>query len=252
LAAPPPTVAGAFLLAEGEAKVFVSALLTTGNGYFDRKGRSRARGPYRKQDLQIFAEYGLTQRVTVVASTALQRIDARDEERSRRSGLGRSEIGARARIVQTGPWIAALQASAIIAGAKRKEGYAAVGETDHQIDVRGLVARSFELFGRPAFWDLQAGYRMRGGDPADEIRLDLSLGIRPSPRWLVMAQSFNTIGLGGWAGPHPLRQRIHKVQGAAFFDLTQSLTLYGAAFATPLGRDALDERGAVVGLGYRF
>ncbi|HEY0291044.1 MAG TPA: hypothetical protein VGC51_01725 [Hansschlegelia sp.] len=244
--------AGAFTLNPGEAKLFLSGLLSSGDKYYDGGGKLRSRGKYRKYDLQTFLEFGLADGVTLLASTGLQRIEARDGGTFKRSGLGRSEIGLRARLIESGDWIWSVQGSVVIAAAKWREGIAAIGETDDQFDVRGLVARTFEAFGKPAFLDLQLGYRARGQDPADEIRVDATFGLRPSPRWLLLAQSFNTIGTGRWRGPYPLEQRIFKLQGAALFDLTERVTLFGAAFFTPVGRDALDERGGTIGVGYRF
>lgn len=247
-----PACAGAFTLRPGEAKLFVSGLVTAGDHYFDSRGKLRSRGRYRKYDLQAFAEYGLRDGLTVFGSSALEKISAKDGTTSTRKGLGRSELGARFRVFEAQGWIASAQASFTLAGARKSEGLAAVGETDDQLDLRGLVAHSFEAFGRHWFLDLQAGYRARSGDPADELRFDATLGARLAPRWLVLAQSFNTIGLARWKGPYALKQRIHKLQGAALFDLTERLTIYAAAFVTPIGKDALDERGGSLGIGYRF
>lgn len=244
--------AGAFTLDQDELKLFVTGLLTSGDRYFDRRGRLRSRGDYRKYDLQAFAEYGLRDGFTVFGSTALQKIRAEDGTTYRRKGLGRSEIGARARLWTDGAWIVSVQGSAVIAGAKKSDDLAVIGETDDQADGRVLVARSFELFNRPAFVDVAAGYRFRSGDPADEIRLDATFGIRPTGRLLLLAQSFNQIGAGRWSGPYRLKQRIHKLQGAVLFDLTERLQLVSAAFFSPAGRDSLDEKGATIGLGFRF
>lgn len=244
--------AGAFTLEPGETKLFALGLASFGDKYFDRKGKLRSRGQYRKLDLQLFAEHGALDGLTVFGSTALQRIRAEDGSTSKRQGLGRSEFGARLRLWTDGAWIVSAQASAVVAGARKSEGLAAIGETDDQIDVRGLVARSFEIFGKPAFVDVAAGYRLRGGDPADEIRVDVSFGVRPVERLLLIAQSFNQVGTRRWSGEFPLKQRIHKLQAAALFDLTESLQLVGAAFFSPVGRDSLEEAGATLGLGYRF
>jgi hypothetical protein len=247
-----PAMAGAFTLDEGEGKVFATGAVNSGDHYYDRQGRLKVRGAYHKYDLQAYLEYGLRDGLTGFAATGLQRITARDGGRHRREGLGRSEVGLRARLLQRNGWIASAQGSVVIAGAKRSEGVASIGETDDQVDVRGLVARSFEAFGKPAFIDLGAGYRTRSGDPADEIRADATFGIRPAPRLLLLAQSFNTFGTKRWDGPYRLKQRIHKVQAAALYDLTEKLSLLVSVFFTPEARDAMDERGAGVGFGYRF
>jgi len=251
-AAPDVASAGAFTLEKGETKLFATAYVTSGDHYFDGRGRLRARDRLKKQELQLYVEHGLADGLTVFGAGALQRITVSGEERAQRSGLGRTELGARLRLAEPGAWIVSAQGGVVIAGAKRQEGLAAIGETDDQVDMRLLVARSFDAFARPAFLDVQAGYRTRSGDPANEIRVDATLGVRPAPRWLLLAQSFNVFGQGRWDGPYALKQRTHKVQAAALLDLTSTVTIYAAVFATPAARDALDERGAQLGIGYRF
>lgn len=244
--------AGAFTLAPGEGKLFVSGTLTSGDHYFDRDGRLKSRARYDKYDLQAYGEYGLRDGLTIFGATGLQKIGVAGADGDKRKGFGRSEAGLRMRHLQKDGWIVSSQTSVVIAGAPDNARLTVVGESDDQFDTRALVARSFELFGKPAFVDLAAGYRMRGGDPADEIRLDATFGVRPAPRWLLLAQNFNTFGTARWTGPYPLRQRIHKVQCVAIYDLTETLSLVSAAFVTPDARDALDERGATLGLGLRF
>lgn len=252
-ALPPRTAAaGAFTLEPGETKIFATATLNSGDHYFDRDGKLTSRARYRKRELQAYAEHGLFDGFTVFGATGLQKISVNGAAGDGHEGLGRSELGGRLRLYQKDGWIASLQSSVVIAGMKENDKLAAVGESDDQFDVRGLIARSFELFGKPAFVDFAAGYRFRSGDPANEIRLDATLGIRPAPRWELLVQSFNTFGTAEWRGPYPLKQRIFKLQGAALYDLTENLSLIGAAFFTPSGRDALEEQGATIGIGLRF
>lgn len=243
--------AGAYTLPEGEVKLFVSALKTSGDRYFDHRGRLKSRPRFTKFDLQFFGEYGVTGFMTLFASTTTQSIQIKDDVRSRYFGLGRSEVGARIRVLDSSGWIASVQSSGVVAGT-RGRGLAVIGETDHQIDARGLIARNFTALGRPAFIDLQAGYRIRTGDPADELRVDATFGLRPLPSVLVLLQSFNTFGRERWRGPYPLKQRIHKVQIGALYDVSDAISLYAAGFMTPTARDALDEQGVVLGAGYRF
>ncbi|MFD1701812.1 hypothetical protein ACFSCV_02235 [Methylopila henanensis] len=245
--------AGAFTLPEGELKLFAVAFVQEGDQYFDRNGRPQPRDHFLKRELQLFGEYGWTDALTLFAAASLQDISVRGEARSRRTGLGRMELGFRRRLYSNDGWIVSAQASGLVSGARSSDDLAAIGETDDQVDIRALVARSFEAFGGHGFVDLQAGYRARFGDPADEARFDATLGWRRSgSRWQWLAQSFNTFGLSRWNGPYPLRQRIHKLQTGALYDLTAALSLYAAAFTTPAGRDALDERGLVLGLSCRF
>jgi protein XagA len=252
LLAPGGAEAGAFTLRPGEGKLFVAGYGMTGEEYFDRKGKRMGRGLYDKRELQAYGEYGVADGLTAFGATSFQKIKARDVEEHGHKGLGRSEFGARLRLIEREGWIVSAQLSGLVAGAKKSDGLSAIGETDDGVDVRGLVAKTFELFGKPAFLDLAAGHRWRSGDPADEVRLDATLGVRPKARLLLLAQSFNQLGTARWKGRYELKQRIHKLQWTTIYDLSARLSLVSAAFVTPAGRDALVERGATLGVGVRF
>lgn len=245
---------GAFTQQAGEGQAFLSGYASEGAAYYDRRGRLTPRGRFSKRELQLYVEYGLTDALTLIGATALQRISSADEyETSRRRGFGRTELGLRARLWTDGRWVVSAQAAGALAGAKRGDGFAAVGEADDQLDARVLVARSFEAFGGHGFVDVAAGYRARAGDPADEARIDATLGWRKrGSRVLWLAQSFSAIGLGRWSGPYGLRQRVHKVQTGAVYDLTSRFFVHASGFASVYGRDSLDEKGAMVGVGCRF
>lgn len=68
-------------------------------------------------------------------------------------------------------------------------------DRERDIDLRLLYGRGFGTDWGDAFIDTQAGLRLRLEDSADEIRLDLTAGLRPAPDWLLMAQAFGTLGL---------------------------------------------------------
>lgn len=249
---PPAARAGAFTLKPGETKLFATSQFTSGDEYFDAKGDKRPRGRYTKIDHQLYGEYGALDGLTAFGSIAYQTIRLKDAVTHEREGLGRSEVGARLRVFERDGWIVSAQGSAVFAGAKESAKLAVVGETDDQADVRGLVARSFEAFGKQAFVDVGAGYRIRGGDPADEWRVDATVGIRPIERVLLMAQSFNQIGTARWSGPFALKQRIHKVQFSGVYELSETMSVIAAGLFSPFGRDSLNERGGTIGLWLRF
>ena len=252
LASASAALAGAFTLEPGEIKLFVTGMSAAGDRYFDSDGKLRSRGRYEKRELQLYGEYGVRDGLTAFGATAFQKISVEGFGTERREGLGRTEIGLRYRIWQGDGWIVSAQGSAGIAGAKESARLAVVGESDDQLDARALVAKTFEVFGKPAFIDLAAGYRVRSGDPANEIRLDATFGIRPAARWELMAQSFNTIGTGRWRGRFPIWQQTYKLQGLAIYELTRHVSLVGAAFFCPTGRDALEEKGGTLGVALKF
>lgn len=79
----------------------------------------------------------------------------------------------------------------------------------------------------------------------------LTFGLRPLPRWLLLAQSFNTVELDG-AGPLSGRTRWHKVQLSAAYDLSERWSAQIGLLSSIPDVSAVPERGLVFGLWHRF
>jgi protein XagA len=128
---------------------------------------------------------------------------------------------------------------------------AAIGYTDPEVDVRGLAGFSFKAGAMPAFIDLELAQRFRIGGPPDEFRTDVTFGIRPNDKWLLLAQSFNVTseGAGTWGfGSFG----YYKLQLSAVYAWTSSLSLQLGGYSTYWARNGLQENGLVVGAWYRF
>jgi len=68
-------------------------------------------------------------------------------------------------------------------------------DSEQEVDLRALYGRGFATGWGDAFYDLQGGVRIKLRDGADEVKLDLTAGLRPAPGWLLLIQSFSTIGM---------------------------------------------------------
>jgi hypothetical protein len=144
------------------------------------------------------------------------------------------------------------QTTVRIRGTTDRTNPAAIGYTDPEIDVRALFGYSFQVGGWPAFFDLQLAQRFRTGDPPDEFRADVTLGLRPAARWLILAQSFNVISEGGGQGLFSPSYNYHKLQLSLVYELTQRWAVQAGAFTTIAGTNALQENALVLGVWYRF
>lgn len=245
-----PAVAGAWTLAAGDGQAIASAIFSRGERYFDERGRLIPEPSYRKFELPIWVEYGLTDRLTVIASPSLRQVELGSPEESRAFGAGYTELGSRLLLWENGAQVVSVQATARIPGTRRAESPADVGWTGSEADLRILWGTSFEVGPWPAFADVQAAYRSRGGGPADEVRLDLTVGVRPFPRWTLLLQSFNTVSVGPAAeGFGELRS--HQVSLSVAYTIG-SVTFQAGGLATVAGRNFLEERGLVGGVWYRF
>jgi hypothetical protein len=246
-----PAYAGAWTLEAGRGHAIVTATTSGASEVFDGAGRTVAAPRYRKFEFQALFEYGVADWITAIVSPGLQHIDIAAPISANRSGLGNSEFGARYRILDGGNWIFSGQSTVRVPGTFDTGNPAAVGHNRIEFDLRLLFGYSFAFGGWPAFLDLQVAQRFRLGDAPNEMRMDATLGMRPAPQWLVMAQLFNVISQGGSPPLFPSYD-YHKFQLTVVYELTRQWSMHAGGFTTYHGRNALREDGLQFGAWYRF
>jgi hypothetical protein len=252
---PTAAQAGAWTQAEGHGQVLVTATGSQADQSFDASGNTQSRPRYSKAELQALLEYGVTDWLTAILLPGLQRVDIAGPVEARRTGLGYTEFGGQARLLQGdlsgNAWVFSVQTTARVPGTFDTGNPAAIGYTGVEIDLRGLLGISFDAGGWPAFVDLQLGQRFRTGGPPNETRVDLTFGLRTAPQWLLLAQSFNVIAQGSGDPPFT-NTNYYKLQFSVLYDLTPQWTLQAGLFTTIAGRNALQENGMLFGAGYKF
>jgi hypothetical protein len=144
-----------------------------------------------------------------------------------------------------------------IAGSLRLPGVTAetntalIGNTSRDFDARALVGVPFQIGAWPSFVDLQGAYRLRSSGAPNEWHGDVTFGVRPLPRLLVLLQSFSTLALGRGTAWFPASS-YSKLAVSAVYDLTRSWSVQFGLFSTVGGIDALRERGFQAAVWYRF
>jgi hypothetical protein len=244
-------LAGAWTLDAGTGALVFTGTAMQSNNAFDSGSRLRSIPRYSKEEAQVLIEYGVTNWFTAMFAPSLQRVDIGAPFNAQRSGLGYTDIGGRALLWSDASWVVSAQATFRIPGVFDKSNPAAIGYTDSEIELRGLAGYSFKVGTLPAFVDLEVAQRYRLGGPPDEFRTDITFGIRPAEKWLLLAQSFNVLseGTGSWGfGSYA----YHKFQLSAVYAVTPTLSLQLGGYSTYWGRNALQENGLVVGAWYKF
>jgi len=244
---PAAAFAGAWTLPQGTGQAIVTATTSTSDHIFGFGPTPR----YDKTELQALIEYGLTDRFTGILIPGLQHIDIAAPTSAQRSGLGYTEFGGRYKFLQGDAWVFSGQATLRVPGTNDTSNPAAIGYTGVETDVRALFGYSFAVGSWPAFIDLQLAQRFRAGTPPDEMRFDATFGVRPAPRWLVLAQSLNVVSEGA-GGPPFGSYDYYKFQLSGVYELTPALSLQAGAFTTYAGSNALQENGLILGAWYRF
>jgi protein XagA len=243
--------AGAWTLEAGTGELIITGTAMQAKSVFDSNSKRQSILRYGKEEAQALIEYGVTNWFTAMLQPSLQHVNIAARLGAERGGLGYTDVGGRARIWSDDSWVVSAQATFRIPGVHDKTNPAAIGYTDPEIDIRGLVGYSFKAGTQPAFVDVEVAQRFRLGGPPDEFRTDITFGIRPVDRWLFLAQSFNVVseGAGTWGfGSFA----YHKLQLSAVYALTPTLSLQLGGYSTYWGRNALQENGLVVGAWYKF
>jgi hypothetical protein len=246
-----PALAGAWTLDAGTGALIFTGTAMQSGSVFDSGSKLKPIPRYSKDEAQALVEYGVTNWFTAMFQPSLQHVDIGAPINAQRSGLGYTDIGGRLRIWSDASWVVSAQATFRIPGVFDTTNPAAIGYTDPEIELRALAGYSFKVRTLPAFIDTELAQRYRIGGTPNEFRADITFGVRPAERWLLLAQSFNVVseGAGTWGfGSFA----YHKFQLSAVYALTPALSLQLGGYSTYWGRNALQENGLVVGAWYRF
>jgi hypothetical protein len=243
--------AGAWTLDAGAAQGSVVGTASSSDRVFDADSNVRSARRYSKIELTGLLEYGATNWLTLVLSPQLQHIDIGPPIDARRDGIGYTDLGGRAKVYEWSSWVFSVQTTLRAAGTSAEGNPAAIGYTDTQVDVRGLIGRSFSVGTWPAFIDMQVAQRFRWGRAPDEFRADFTFGVQPDPSWQILAQSFNVVSEGAGAQGFS-SYNYFKFQLSAVYRLTPKLALQLGGFTTYAGHNALQENGALLGAWFKF
>ena len=244
-----PEARCAFLLEEGRTQAIQSSTISRFSRGYDPKGRLIRSGSFSKTSLDAHLSHGLNPDITLMAVLSADRLSPVVIGDPGRSSALSGMAGARLRLWRGDAWIVTAQ---LLAGAGREErqGFSgANGRAGFAGEARLLVGRSFTLGGVEGFADMQVGWRRGAPGAQTELRLDGTLGLKPHPRLMMLAQIFAAQGLAG--GGLPATSRV-KGQLSLVWQATPAWSVQAGAFLTLAGQNAAQESGAVLALWRRF
>jgi protein XagA len=166
------------------------------------------------------------------------------------NGLGESEIAARVGLFRSDTSVLSFQAGLRSPGGSFAD---SLGPFEVRraasLDVRGLAGHNVVVAGMDGFVEAQAGYRFYAAGQPGEWRIDLTMGLRPWPRLLVMLQSFTSIVNGSLQFGHV---SWTKLQPSLVYDIAPQWSVQIGGFITVAGINAGRELGPTAGVWYRF
>jgi len=262
-------LAGAWLLPEGSGQIITTATVAESRNAYDAQGRLRPTPAWRKIETRAYVEHGLRDWLTLTAEAGGFDFHGAAQADERRSllileakaglplvapaqqgpqyrGAGIGALGARVKLLDAGDAVVSFEAG-LRAATPASRVFLDMRQSP-QFDARLLVARNYELFGMQGFTEAQIGWRS-AGQTGDEARLDTTIGLRPLPRVLLLAQSFTAVAPGAQA---TTRLAAQKLQLSGVFEATKNLSVQlGVGFA-PAGANAPQEKALISGLWFRY
>ncbi|WP_339872702.1 hypothetical protein [uncultured Brevundimonas sp.] len=231
--------AGPWAQPQGQGQVIFKYEDMVARRGFDADGRLADLPAERREgSLGVFAEYGLSDRLTLqIKGDWQQGEDAFVDY----DGRGPLEIGVTWQVWRDAKSAISLYGGYADAGEGRNAGYAAPGVGDHDWEARLSVGRSMAN-GR-GFVDLQAARRIRDGLP-DEARADATVGVHLNKDWMVLGQMFG--GVADDSGPRWLNVETSVVRRLG------SLSVQAGWRQTVAGRETPAAGGVILALWRRF
>jgi hypothetical protein len=180
--------AAAWPQAPGQTQWIVSYEPSSADRQFDGHGKADiALGTWNQTNLSLYADHGVNAHFDITAKINFQ--DYRTVS-TRFSGLGSIEVGGRWTVHKGDDFVFALGASVDGLGKGRRSDFdLPVTKSGTDYDFRAYFGKSFKLGGGDAFVNIEAARHLRQYD-ADQWRIDSTLGLKPSPHWMFLAQSF--------------------------------------------------------------
>ncbi len=247
-----PLYAGAWPQTAGDTQVIVSVTHALAHRTFDETGNAVSRGRFKKVETQIYAEHGLTDRVTLVGEAA------RSTDKSEAFGreftdtqFRRLELGARAYLFSWEETLYSIDALAILNAASGGDDPADSQSGDMDVELAVNTGTPIMFMGLFGFSAQRFAYRHRPGARPSVASADATLGLNWGPDWITMLKSSNEYSIGRTPSP-----RGHYWSSKAEFSVVHRLepgfAIEAGTFRTFIGRNVLKETGVKVGFWYEF
>jgi hypothetical protein len=228
----------------GEGSVIATVRASYADDSFDRSGEKYNAPTFRKEDVDLYVTYGVSDETTLIGQARYVRLHPDNPSIGTR-GWDETLIGVQQHVWNDDTRVFSAQFSALLAG----DSTLSSGGTDWE--ARGLYGQSFELFDRQAYVDIELAYRWRANDFANQVKPEATIGVWAREDVLVMAQYFGTITTTDGA-EHYFEGGQHKGQLSGMVRLSENLGLQFGAFATLDGRDTPAERGMFAALWFDY
>jgi hypothetical protein len=236
-----PVFAGAWTREKGGLYAQITANKYTADKNFDNDGNKEDfadNGEFSDENMSLYLEYGLADNLTMIGSWSYKWLEyENDMIRNQTDGLSDLELGMKYRLFEKNGGICSIQALVKIPEAYDEDDAVPLGNAQYDYEFRFLYGQSlYPHF--PGYLNLEAGYRFRAEEPADELKYLLEFGVDFTKKLYGRIKLDGTYGMG------------NAEKGSAFSDNPSATFDYDLGkLETVLGLKISDQWGTE--LGYR-
>lgn len=134
-------------------------------------------GKFTDYNVSNYFEYGLLDNLTVINSLSYKRIENENDSEIRKAhGLGDVDLGLRYRLHDSSAGVVSSQILVKIPGSYDRNDPLPLGNDQFDTELKLLYGRSLYQW-IPGYANFELGYRLRAGDPSDEIRYLVEFGV---------------------------------------------------------------------------
>jgi hypothetical protein len=234
--------AGAWPEPAGQTQVIFKFEDEQAGSAFDPDGNKVSIPHLSDDNLSVFFERGLTDRLTLQGQAGLTQ---GEDEFIHYSGRGPIALGLRYALIHRPKWVVSLYVGGVYDGVGRNAGYALPHQGNSDVEVRMLAGRSGVWKKRPVFAEVQVARLVRSGLP-DETHIDATAGVTFAPNWQLFLQSYN-----GRADSSPVAPEWSKLEASVVRKLGR-WSLQAGWRETVWGREDPITGGPVVAVWLRF
>ncbi len=256
-ASPYRVKAGAWGQPTGQTELITSAFFYQTEEYVAPDGTVQPQPTFRKYSLFSYLEHGLTEDWTIGANLELAHARERRQngQSQQNSGVGVMELFGRYQLAREENWALSIQPLVALPSSYETDPAPDIGHDQTDLQVGILFGGTFSLLGRLHYVDTALHYRHRLSTPSDQLRGEVTLGLRITDDWELLTQLFHIHNLGdAIAGPQGVRltpeedYRLTKLQISGLYHMTEDVALQLGGFAHLHARNTGGDGGGMAAL----
>lgn len=194
-----PCLAGAWTAAKGALYHKATMNFYSADEQFNDSGSKRAmagHGDFTDTNVSTYLEYGITDTLTVLGTISYKWMESEDDSMTARTeGLSDMEAGLKYRLLSGDFGVVSFQGLVKIPECYDEDDALALGNGQYDVEFRLLYGRSLYPV-VPGYFNVEAGYRFRAEEPADEFRYLVELGLDFSSALYGRAKLDGILGMG--------------------------------------------------------